>query len=296
MIELRVEVEPRWSFRLPRRGALDGLLQVRGGVVQRLVHVRGEPVVVRVAQTAPDRVLFGAEACAPEPAAEAIGWMRGALGVDDELRAFHERFREDPLLGGALRAMPWLRVRRRPEPFEALAWAVTEQLIEYVRAAAIQRRLIGALGRSCARTGLRDAPAPEALAAVAPARLCRWDLASSRALALRRAAREVACGRVDLRALGPAQEGGWRRLRAIPGIGRWTVEQLALHGQGRLDQLPAGDLGLLKLVGRLTRPDPRSIASEEEVRAFFAPYAPWQGLAATYAFAGAGAGPVGLAA
>ena len=45
-------------------------------------------------------------------------------------------------------------------------------------------------------------------------------------------------------------EPGWRRLRAIPGIGSWTVEMLALRGQGRHDQLPAGDLGLLKLVGR----------------------------------------------
>lgn len=296
MIDLRVEVAPRWTFGLPRHGGLDGLLRVRGGVVQRLLHVDGEPVVVRVAQTAADRVLFGAQAQGRRPAEEGIARMRHALGVDDDLGPFHARFKGDPLLGRALRAMPWLRVRRRPEPFEALAWAVTEQLIEYVRAAAIQRRLVRALGSRCARTGLRDAPAPDALAAVAPARLCGWDLAASRALALRGAAREVASGRVDLRAGGTAQERGWRRLRTIPGIGRWTVEQLALHGQGRLDQLPAGDLGLLKLVGRLTRPDPRAIASEEEVRSFFAPYSPWQGLAAAYAFAGAGAGPVGLAA
>ena len=40
----------------------------------------------------------------------------------------------------------------------------------------------------------------------------------------------------------PEHERGWRRLRAIPGIGAWTVEKLALYGQGRHDQLPAGDL------------------------------------------------------
>ena len=64
-----------------------------------------------------------------------------------------------------------------------------------------------------------------------------------------RVAREVARGRVDLHDV--EHERGWRRLRAIPGIGSWTVEMLALHGQGRHDQVPAGDLGLLKLVGRL---------------------------------------------
>ena len=98
----------------------------------------------------------------------------------------------------------------------------------------------------------------------------RCDLAGARALALRAAAREVARGRVDLH--GPEHERGWRRLRAIPGIGAWTVEMLALHGQGRHDQLPAGDLGLLKLVGRLLSggDDARARAQEHEVRAFFA--------------------------
>jgi 3-methyladenine DNA glycosylase/8-oxoguanine DNA glycosylase len=58
---------------------------------------------------------------------------------------------------------------------------------------------------------------------------------------------------------------------------------LALHGQGRVDQLPAGDLNLIKLVGRLQTGSPHARASEEEVRAFFAPYEGWGGLAAAHA-------------
>jgi 3-methyladenine DNA glycosylase/8-oxoguanine DNA glycosylase len=55
---------------------------------------------------------------------------------------------------------------------------------------------------------------------------------------------------------------------------------LALQGQGRHDQLPAGDLGLLKLVGRaLSGGDPRARAQEADVREFFAPYGEWAGLA-----------------
>ena len=73
--------------------------------------------------------------------------MRFALGVDDDLGAFYAEFADDPLIGRSLRSRPWLRVRRRPEPFEALAWAICEQLIEYERAAAIQRRLVTRLGR-----------------------------------------------------------------------------------------------------------------------------------------------------
>ena len=111
---------------------------------------------------------------------------------------------------------------------------------------------------------------------MAPAELEACDLAAGRALALRRAAREVAAGRVDLRGAEP--ERGWRRLRTIPGIGAWTVESLALHGQGRYDQIPAGDLAYLKLVGRLRSGNPRARAEVDEVREFFAPYAPWAGL------------------
>jgi 3-methyladenine DNA glycosylase/8-oxoguanine DNA glycosylase len=283
VIDLRVEVTPRWAFRLPARGARDGLLRVRGGVVHRLLHVGGEPVVVRAASVARGRVLFGARSASPEAAQEGIARMRFALGVDDDLAEFHARFRRDPLIGAAVRAMPWLRVRRRPEPFEALAWAVTEQLIEYVRAAAIQRRIVGAAGRRCAETGLRDAPDAATVSELAPARLAAWDLSPSRALVLRQVAREVAAGRIALRGDEQRIRRGWRRLRAIPGVGPWTVETLAVQGQGRLDQLPAGDLNYLKLVGRLTRHDPRSRATEEEVRELFAPYHPWASLAARYA-------------
>jgi 3-methyladenine DNA glycosylase/8-oxoguanine DNA glycosylase len=59
------------------------------------------------------------------------------------------------------------------------------------------------------------------------------------------------------------------------------VEKLAFEGQGRDDQLPAGDLAYLKLVGRLAGLGRR--ATEDEVRAFFAPYAEHAGLAALYA-------------
>jgi 3-methyladenine DNA glycosylase/8-oxoguanine DNA glycosylase len=64
------------------------------------------------------------------------------------------------------------------------------------------------------------------------------------------------------------------------------VEMLALHGQGRHDQLPALDVGLAKLVGRsLSGGDPRARADEREVREFFAPYGEWAGLAAAHTFA-----------
>jgi 3-methyladenine DNA glycosylase/8-oxoguanine DNA glycosylase len=179
-----------------------------------------------------------------------------------------------------VRELPQLRVWRRPDPFEALAWAVCEQLIEFSRAVVIQRRLIAAFGRRCPDTGLRDAPTAAVLAAQAPARLASFDLVGHRAITLRRVAVEVAAGRVDLGAAD--HEAVWRRLRRIPGVGAWTLEMLALQGQGRYDRVPAADLGFLKLVGRLLTGNPRARADEAEVRGFFERYGPYRGLAGEY--------------
>ncbi len=286
-VEVRVEVRPTWAFRLPARRGMDGLTQVRRGVVHRLLHAGDDPVVVRIAQLSADRVLFGARAGSRELAGWGIERMRVALGIDQDLRAFYERFRFDPLIGASVRAAPGLRAAGRPNPFEALTWAICEQLIEYERAAAIERRLVARLGRRCRETGLRDAPPAAVLAAQAPALLESFDLSSGRSLTLVRAAREVASGRVDLHRSD--HELGWTRLRRIRGVGSWTLQMLALTGQGRLDQLPAGDLGYLKLVGRLTNDDPRARVTEAEVERFFAPYEPWKGLAGLHALRGAGA-------
>jgi 3-methyladenine DNA glycosylase/8-oxoguanine DNA glycosylase len=287
-LEVRLEVQPRWTFRLSRRAGLDRVARIRGGVLHRLLHCEEEPVHVRIAQLSPDRVLFGARAGNREAAEWAIARMRDALGIDLDLRPFYERFRFDPLIGAAVRANPGLRVAARPDPFEALVWAICEQLIEYERAAAIQRRIVWRLGRRCPVTGLSDSPTATVLASQAPALLASLDLSEGRALAMVRAAREVASGRVDLS--DPDHERGWRRLRRIPGVGSWTLQTLALTGQGRLDQLPAGDLAYLKFVGRLLAGDgdPRARATEEEVERLFEPYAPWAGLAGLHALHGAG--------
>jgi 3-methyladenine DNA glycosylase/8-oxoguanine DNA glycosylase len=280
-LEVRVEVQPRWCLALPRRGTPDGLTRVRGGVLHRLLHHAGAPVLVRVAQLSGGRVLFGAQAHDRAGAQFGIERMRAALGVDLDLRPFHDRFRFDPLIGRAVRANPGMRVYARPDPFEALVWAICEQLIEYQRAVVIERRLVAALGRRCRVSRMSDSPEASVLARQAPALLQSLDLSGDRALAIVRAARAVASGRVDLS--GPDNERGWRALRAIRGIGSWTVEMLALTGQGRMDQLPAGDLSYRRLVGRLLSGDPRARVDEDQVREFFAPYAPWAGLAGAYA-------------
>jgi DNA-3-methyladenine glycosylase II len=275
MVEVREEVCPVWPFRLGG-ASMDGLLRRRGAALQRLLRIGGEPVLVGIVQPAPDRVLFAARS-ASEPAARAgIARMRFATGVDDDLRPFWDRFRHDPVIGRGVRANRELRIRRQPDPWETLLGAITEQLIELERAMAIQRRLIAAFGYRCPATGLRDAPTPADIARQAPARLVSFDLAPKRAIAMRRCAEAVARGRLDL------HDHDQRRLVSMREIGPWTAEMVGLHGQGRLDVVPAGDLGFLKIVGRLATGNPRARADEAEVRGFFERYGEWKGLAGAH--------------
>ncbi len=291
------EATPPSPFLMPRFGGEDRVMRVGGGVATRLLDVDECPVLVRAWQPAARRVVFRAEPVAPDavsapdylrsqlprrPAGEAelrlaVERMRFALGVDEDLGEFFARFRRDPLLGPLLRRRPHRRPHRRPWPWEALAWAIVKQLIETGRAASIQRRIVGRWGRRLPRERgtLRDVPGPAAIAGRAPAELESMGLSAGRSIALRTAAREIAAGRCD-----PGERVADARFLRVPEIGPWTVQCLGLFGRGEPDSLPAGDLMYLKLVGRLAGLGRR--ATVEEVEEFFAPYAPFRGLAGSW--------------
>jgi 3-methyladenine DNA glycosylase/8-oxoguanine DNA glycosylase len=158
---------------------------------------------------------------------------------------------------------------------------VVGQLIEADRAALIERRIAGRWGPRLGegREAFRDVPGAEAIAGRAPAEIEQMDLAGKRAMALRRLASEVASGRCRIES--PA---GDRRLLGLPQIGPWTVQCLGLFGRNELDSLPAGDLGYIKLVGRLNGGGRR--ATIPEVEEFYAPYEPYRGLVGALTLAG----------
>ena len=335
LIEERVR--PRWPYRLRRSRGQDGVLRSRGGVLERLLHVGPSAVRVRGWQVRDGHVHIRAETIDPAlvehplplgpgageaaPAGEtelgiAIERMRFSFAVQDEMGEFYDAFKRDPLLGPVIHHKPWVRPRRRPWSWEALCWAITEQLIQTSRAAEIQRRIVRRWGarwtaspsiadrgrrghrsrrQAAAPDGaaggplpLRDVPSAAVIAGRAPAELASMDLSPGRSVAMVHCAREVARGRAD-----PSDPATDPRLLAIPEIGPWTVQILGYHGRGDPDSLPAGDLAYVKLVGHLAGLGRR--ATVEEVEEYFAPYAPFRGLAGTFALAGwhkaMGAGP-----
>lgn len=301
---LVVDVVPPSPYRLPGGRGPDQVSRVNSGVWERYLRVGRAQVLLRAwhprergRRTRSVRIAAipvapgweGADPDAPQAGAEelaaAIARARVALCVDDDYSEFFRRFRGDPFLGPAIRRRPDLRARRSPWGWEALAWAITEQLIEVERAHAIQRRIVARWGcrvRPPDRPrALACVPGPGELAALAPAELVGCDLAPKRALAMIKVAREVAAGRID-----PDSARDDRRLLAISEIGPWTVQCLGLKGRGDPDSLPAGDLAYLKLVPRLVGMDRR--ATVAEVEEFYAPYAPFRGLAGLFSLVGHG--------
>ncbi|HVY96579.1 MAG TPA: hypothetical protein VHA54_06425 [Solirubrobacterales bacterium] len=298
MTALEAEVRAPAPYRLPR-GSDDRTLRISGGVATRLLHVGGAPVLARAWHRRDGFVVLRAEAVDPAtverrrahaeaPAAAgreelevAIDRLRFVLALDQDLSDFHRRFRRDPLVGPLIRRMPSFRPRRRVWPWEALAAAVVGQLIEARRAVTIERRIVGrwGAGLGTGRGALRDVPGAATIAGRAPAEIESMDLSPNRALALWRVARAVAAERCPIET--PA---GDRRLLAMPQIGPWTVQCLGLFGRGEMDSLPAGDLGYIKLVGRLAGLGRR--ATVEEVEEFYAPYEPYRGLVGSLTLAG----------
>src|SRR3954465_3020532 len=193
---LEEDVRPIGHYRLPGAGR-DGVGRRRGRALGGAIP-HGDECAVVAAWPSGGAVRLRASGPSREAAAYALGRMRFALNLEHDLAPFHERFKSDRLLGPILRRRPWLRPSRIADPFQALAWAITEQLIEVERAFAIQRRLTWRYGRKSACGTLVDSPSAHTMSRRAPAELQACDLSAGRSLALVLCAREVASGRVDL--------------------------------------------------------------------------------------------------
>ncbi|NJN19352.1 MAG: DNA-3-methyladenine glycosylase 2 family protein [Oscillochloris sp.] len=153
--------------------------------------------------------------------------------------------------------------------FSALADAIVSQQISVQAAAAIWRRLESALG----------SVEPATIFAADDPTLRGAGLSSQKVRYLRDLAAHFAAGALDDLPQLP-DEAAIVRLTAICGIGRWTAEIYLLFGLGRLDMLPADDLGLRYAVQRLCELEAPPPA--REVRRIGQIWQPYRSIAAWY--------------
>jgi len=143
-----------------------------------------------------------------------------------------------------VRERPGLRIPGAWDPFEAIVRAVVGQQISVAAATTLCTRLVERFGQPLqGLPGLTRAfPTPEALAS---ADLSIVGLTRPRARNLSAVAARIAREPALLQP-GRSLEEVTDRLCALPGIGPWTAQYVAMRGFHEPDAFPATDLGLLR--------------------------------------------------
>ena len=144
-----------------------------------------------------------------------------------------------------------LRVPGSLDGFELAIRAVLGQQITVAAARTLTTRLVQALGEPLATpvTGLnRLFPRAAALAHASPDALGRLGIVKQRQAAIQALARAVLTQGLHLHA-GADVETTMTALKALPGIGDWTAQYVAMRALRWPDAFPAGDVALHRALG-----------------------------------------------
>jgi AraC family transcriptional regulator of adaptative response / DNA-3-methyladenine glycosylase II len=162
------------------------------------------------------------------------------LGADPTEIAGH--LRHDRLLAKAVARRPGLRVPGAWDGFELAVRAVLGQQVTVKGATTLAGRLAEEFGER-AEHGLLFPPAE----VLAEADYGRIGLTQARAQTLRELARALCHGTISFEG-ARGLESFVEEFSAIPGIGEWTAQYVAMRALGEPDAFPASDLGLLRAV------------------------------------------------
>ncbi|WP_327034031.1 DNA-3-methyladenine glycosylase 2 family protein [Micromonospora ureilytica] len=248
--------------------ALPGVEEVRDGTYHRglrLPHGTGQ-----VALTPTDGHVAATLRLADlRDLAPAVARCRRLLDLDADPAAIDATLAADPALAPAVAAEPGIRVPRSVDAFELAVRAIIGQQVSVRSAKTTLTRLLtaahtrvdheviatddGVSGQQLhdQRGELRGFLSAEELLSVPD---LGFGMPLGRREALRGLARGVAEGSVDL-AAGVDRGEAVRRLLALPGIGPWTANYLAMRAFGDPDVLLSSDLAVRRGATALGLPD-----------------------------------------
>ncbi|UFH51101.1 DNA-3-methyladenine glycosylase family protein [Pseudomonas sp. KNUC1026] len=217
------------------------------------------------------------------PAAAHLGdWLPQAAALFDlhaDPAPINAHLGQDPWLGPLTRLAPGLRVAGAWSAFELVVRAIVGQQVSVKAATTLMGRLVERAGGempALANPALR-AVCPEP-AALAGANLERIGMPGRRVQALQGLAAQAALGVLPLErgaAPLPVQRAA---LLALPGIGPWTVEYVAMRAWGDADAWPGTDLVLLQQIQR-QHPE---LLKPAQWRARSEAWRPWRAYAALH--------------
>jgi AraC family transcriptional regulator of adaptative response / DNA-3-methyladenine glycosylase II len=259
--------------------AIPGVETVRRGVYRRTVRVpEGHGRIEVRAAKEPNHLRARLWLSSPASLIDVNERLHRLFDLSADPHEIGAHLRRDPLLRSAVDAQPGVRVPGAWDGFEIAVRVVLGQQVSVKGATTLAGRLVAAYGEALPDDPGCDAgeseflfPTPEVLAR---ARLARIGLTRARASAISGLARAVANGDVALDGTRDPEETR-TRLGALPGIGPWTVELIAMRALREPDAYPASDLGLQRALGRNG-----ALASTREVASASAAWSPWRAYAA----------------
>ena len=215
--------------------------------------------------------------------ASAISRCRRLLDLDADPVAIADLLSADEFLAPLVRKAPGRRIPRTVDADEFALRAVLGQAVSTAAARTHAGRLAAELGEPVEDPGgglSRLFPDTRVLAETAGlATADRLALPQSRRQSFAALAEALAAGRIDLSVGGDWHEARLR-LAAMPGIGPWTIETIAMRALGDPDAFPAADLGVRAAASQAGLPaTPAALTSRA------AAWRPWRSYAVQYLWA-----------
>jgi AraC family transcriptional regulator, regulatory protein of adaptative response / DNA-3-methyladenine glycosylase II len=231
--------------------ATPGVESVADRHYRRTIELEGTNGLIDVSQPAP-RGALSLAVHFPDPHAllAIVDRVRRLFDLNADPQAIDAHLGADPWLRPRLTAHPGMRTPGTWDGFELAVRAILGQQITVRAATTMAGRIAAMFGSPLEATGDLDRVFPTA-AQLAGAAVERAGVMPARAQTIRSLARHVIDGTIVFSTV--ADRGTTiAALEAIPGIGRWTAEYIAMRALGEPDAFPSGDRVLRRAAGGCT--------------------------------------------
>jgi AraC family transcriptional regulator of adaptative response / DNA-3-methyladenine glycosylase II len=249
--------------------AVPGVEEWRDGAFRCALRLPHGPGIAALRPT-PDHIACRLSLTDLRDVPAAIGRCRWLLDLDADPIAVDEQLAEDPALAPLVAKAPGRRVPRTTDLEGFAVRAVLGQQISTSAARTAAGRLVERYGEPIhdPEGGLSHCFPTAAALAEADEDALRMPV--SRRATLLGLVRALAEDRVQVE-FGGDRERSRAQLAALPGIGPWTVETIAMRAFGDPDAFPATDLGVRLAATRLGLPDRPGALAERST-----PWRPWR--------------------
>jgi DNA-3-methyladenine glycosylase II len=260
---LSFSIDPAPPFRLDltawaiRRRPENGVDLWNGETYQRVLAIRGKPVLISVRQAGSAKApRLDVTACAdylPTTAKSVVSAaLERLLGLRGDLRPFYRLAKESRRLQELAARFRGLKPPQFPTVWEGLVNGITCQQFSLTVGILLLNRLAVLSGLALEKDATLHAfPRPEDLAKAKHESLRSLGFNGAKSSSLIGLGELIASGQLDLESFAQLpNEEATSRLLELPGVGRWTAEYVQLRGMGRIDVFPGDDIGARNSLAR----------------------------------------------